>query len=61
MATRGEIQWPPVGRINGRLRGELHGRRQRIAWPPSFRDSSNGPARARGLEVAADDSYRRPR
>jgi hypothetical protein len=28
MATHGEIQRPPVGRINGRLRGELHGRRQ---------------------------------
>ena len=28
MAAHGEIQWPPVGRFNGRLWGELHGRRQ---------------------------------
>ena len=28
MATHGEIRWPPVGRFNGRLWGELHGRRQ---------------------------------
>jgi len=27
MATHGEIQWPPVGRFSGRLRGEFHGRR----------------------------------
>jgi hypothetical protein len=34
MATHGEIQWlrpPPVGRINDRLRGELHGRRRGLA------------------------------
>jgi hypothetical protein len=28
MATHGEIQRPPVGRFNGRLWGEWHGRRQ---------------------------------
>ena len=28
MAIHGEIQWPPVGRINDRLWKELHGRRQ---------------------------------
>jgi hypothetical protein len=27
MATHGENWWPPVGRINGCLRGELHGDR----------------------------------
>jgi len=27
MAAHGEIQWPPVGRFNGRLWGELHGHR----------------------------------
>ncbi len=31
MATHGEIQWPPVGRFNGRLWGELHGRRH-ASW-----------------------------
>jgi len=27
MAAHGEIRWPPVGRFNGRLWGESHGRR----------------------------------
>jgi pimeloyl-ACP methyl ester carboxylesterase len=35
MATHGEIQWPPVGRINGRLWGELHGRRHTCSGMPS--------------------------
>jgi hypothetical protein len=33
MATHGEIQRPPVGKINGRLRGELHGHRQKARAP----------------------------
>ena len=37
MATHGEIQWPPVGRINGRLRGELHGRRHSSSTPSKMR------------------------
>jgi hypothetical protein len=28
MAAHGEIRWPPLGRFNGRLWGESHGRRQ---------------------------------
>jgi hypothetical protein len=27
MAAHGEIRWPPLGRFNGRLWGESHGRR----------------------------------
>jgi len=34
MATHGEIRWPPVGRFNGRLWGELHGRRHTCATSP---------------------------
>jgi hypothetical protein len=32
MAAHGEIQWPPVGRFNGRLWGELHGRRHEVGY-----------------------------
>jgi len=27
MATHGEIWWPPLGRNDGRLQGDFHGRR----------------------------------
>ena len=30
MAATGEVWWPPVGRSDGRLWGEFHGRRQPI-------------------------------
>jgi ParB-like chromosome segregation protein Spo0J len=32
MATHGEIRWPPAGTLDGRLRGDSHGRRQ-LAGP----------------------------
>jgi uncharacterized protein (TIGR04222 family) len=34
MAAHGEIRWPPVGRFNGRLRGDSHGRRHPRASDP---------------------------
>ena len=30
MATHGEIWWPPLGRNDGRLQGDFHGRRHSV-------------------------------
>ncbi len=51
MATHGEIQWPPVGRINGRLRGESHGRRQ--DWFESWWDEASKTAGEHGVDLLA--------
>ena len=41
MAVGGDIRWPPVGRFNGRLREDPHGRRradQALTGPASGRN-----------------------
>jgi hypothetical protein len=37
MATHGENRRPPPGKINGRLRGESHGRRQWVGFAEALR------------------------
>ena len=39
MATHGEFRWPPAGSLNGRRRGDSHGRGQR--WGSPARPGSN--------------------
>jgi len=54
MAAHGEIRWPPLGRFNGRLWGESHGRRHgaRTDQPPAFTGTAVPPHRGTQQLVA---------
>jgi hypothetical protein len=53
MATHGEIRWPSLGSLDGRLRGGSHGRRQIAPTaPPITRASTTEIPTATAITVA---------